>query len=280
MAKIFKMLLGLALPGFLARTFQLSCRGGVVVDAPTMHLKQPPMVVFAHGYLGSRFDMLHLAELLVSKGFVVAAPEFAESLSASFEPSATTTRGAIMDAALRKLRADFGPGKLGLVGHSAGAGTAIALSGAFPLGRAAIAGGGFGYSGDDPLMVVSSEGDCLFRRRWADIRAIASTPTSAVAVYSNAQGAMTLASSAYAAYPKRAALLFDDDSSAAAPSHISFLDPRSNDAMTEFLSPLLPLAQLLRVPVLDFDVYQERRDSEATAEVVLPALSRFFESRA
>ncbi len=36
----------------------------------------------------------------------------------------------------------------------------------------------------------------------------------------------------------------------------------------KFLSPLLPVA--LNIPVLDFDEYQTSRDSEATAEVVIP----------
>ena len=49
--------------------------------------------------------------------------------------------------------------------------------------------------------------------------------------------------------------------------------------MVEFLSPLLPLARLLRVPVLDFDTYQSRPDSDATARAVLPAVLRFVEAR-
>ena len=41
-------------------------------------------------------------------------------------------------------------------------------------------------------------------------------------------------------------------------------------------SPLLPLANALGLFLLDFDVYLETRDADATAEVLVPALRRFF----
>lgn len=54
------------------------------------------------------------------------------------------------------------------------------------------------------------------------------------------------------------------------PNHISFLSEGTNAAMIDFLSPLLPLARYLEIPVLDFDKYQLSRDSDVTGEVVRP----------
>ena len=152
------------------------------------------------------------------------------------------------------------------------------MPGPFPLGRVAIAGGtGAGYAGRDPLLVVASEGDCLFRPRWAEF--VANLPPD-LTRYDGADGAAALARAA-APPPARAALLFEEAGAGAppAPSHISFLSGATNGAMVEFLSPLLPLARLLRVPVLDFDTYQSRPDSDVTARAVLPAVLRFVEAR-
>jgi hypothetical protein len=222
--------------------------------------------------------MIHLAERLASKGFVVAAPEFAESLSASFEPSEGTSRQAIMQATLAMVRSDFATGKAGLVGHSAGGFTVVSLPGRFELGRVAVAAGVPGYTGPDPLLVVISEGDVFFQSRWEDIRAAARGAVAAV--FEDSSGAEVMSSLPAASVGVRLALLFNrGGASPTLPCHISFLDPRSNDAMVSFLSPLLPLARLLGVPVLDFDVYQETRDSEQTASMVLPPIVQFFKAR-
>ena len=55
-------------------------------------------IIFAHGFLGSRFDQAHVCEALASDGFVVLAPEFAESLAGSFVPNDLTDRPAIVQA--------------------------------------------------------------------------------------------------------------------------------------------------------------------------------------
>ena len=73
--------------------------------------------------------------------------------------------------------------------------------------------------------------------------------------------------------PSRSVLVFDRPD---APNHISFLSASANDSMVEFLSPLLPVAQALNIPVLDFDKYKTSRDSEATAEVVIPLVAQFL----
>lgn len=92
-------------------------------------------------------------------GFVVAAPEMPESLSASYEPNERVQRSCIVEETIGMLRRNFGVGNnLGIFGHSAGGGTSTNAEGPFPLGRVAIA--GFrGYGGKDPLLVVASVGD-------------------------------------------------------------------------------------------------------------------------
>ena len=114
----------------------------------------------------SRFDLVDMAEALAAAGFLVAAPEFAESLSSpdtipsysrprSGTPSAapcSASRDSIVSSVLSDIIRDrFGinqvnddddgkgeGGKIAIVGQSAGAGTATSTPGRFA--RVAIAG--------------------------------------------------------------------------------------------------------------------------------------------
>jgi hypothetical protein len=47
--------------------------------------------------------------------------------------------------------------------------------------------------------------------------------------------------------------------------------------MVEVLSPLLPLARGLGVPVLDFDKYQVTKDSDAVNGKLVPLIARWME---
>ena len=77
--------------------------------------------------------------------------------------------------------------------------------------------------------------------------------------------------------PARGAFVFAaDNTPAPLPCHISFLWREVDEAMASLLSPLLPLANALGLFLLDFDVYLETRDADTTAEVLVPALRRFF----
>ena len=60
------------------------------------------------------------------------------------------------------------------------------------------------------------------------------------------------------------------------PCHISFPSSRTNDAMVDVLGPLLPVARLLGVPVLDFDRYQVTRDSDEVNETLVPAVTAWL----
>ena len=59
-------------------------------------------------------------------------------------------------------------------------------------------------------------------------------------------------------------------------NHISFLWRETNDAMLQFLSPLLPLAKSLKVPLLNFDTYSESLDSDECADEMIPVITDFF----
>jgi len=49
-------------------------------------------------------------------------------------------------------------------------------------------------------------------------------------------------------------------------------------ALVNYLSPLLPLARFLRLPVLDFGVYKDRRDSQSCVDAYHSTVVDFFMS--
>jgi len=266
----------LSVPSFVGPSTTLA--SGVRVLEGAAPAEGRPVIIFAHGYLGSRYDMMHVCEDLASRGFVVAAPELPESLAASFTVNDAITRPAIVNAALEKLRLNFAvTDKKGIFGHSAGGGTSTMIEGTYLLGRVAIA--GFrGYEGKDPLLVVASRGDGIIPMD----RVRDALPRGAE-LYEGAEGAKRLTSSGYNIGQGQSAAVFFEGGlvqGSLPPNHISFLSEQSNDALVNFLSPLLPVARVLSVPVLDFDKYQEARDSRQTGDVVVPLVSGFFESNA
>ena len=176
-AKIARVLLNApaSTPRVLDRDVPLAMAPGV---APRSSATPPSdavrgAVVLCHGYLGSRFDLVDLAEALAASGFLVAAPEFAESLASPETVSAQTKPGAkpaanpsasrdqvlaaVLEDVERRARLYYEaysysgksttqknnavPGTLpvALVGQSAGASTATSARGRFAA-RVAIAG--------------------------------------------------------------------------------------------------------------------------------------------
>lgn len=219
-------------------------------------------VIFAHGYLGSRFDMLHLCERLASQGFVVAASDFSEGLSGAVSE---LPRRDIVAELLAKLRRAWGAQQFGIVGHSAGGGTATVSPGPFACGRVAVAGLAPGYDDPDPLLVLASEGDGVVRLE----RVLQAIPSGTPCVED--PGNYDLSKKSGAVLLRRG--LKDGHQ---APCHISFLSAETNKAMISLLSPLLPVARVLEVPVLDFDTYLELQDSEEVAAATLPLIEDFF----
>lgn len=270
-AKIVEVLQGTELPEALGWQYQLEAGEAVFPDALPIpaesqetELQQRRVeqdlpvancaVIFAHGYLGSRFDMLHLCEKLALRGFVCASVDFAEGLSGAVPRQ--IARQEIVQELILRLRSEFAVQHLGIVGHSAGGGTATALPGEFRCGRVAVAGLAPGYALGDPLLAVASEGDGVVRLP----RVLQALPGDVVM---QDLGTFDPSSS------RRLGMLLRQPLKARAagpPCHISFLSEESNKAMISLLSPLLPVAQMLDVPVLDFDAYLKLQDSQDVAK--------------
>ena len=320
-AKIARVLLNTPsrlTPRFLDRDFPLEPSAGVVrasTSAPPKNARGA--VVLCHGYLGSRFDLVDLAEALAASGFVVAAPEFAESLASPDTVSAQTrpgakpaanpsaTRETVLNATLKifddgKFAWVDGDGErrskapVALVGQSAGASTATGAPGSFAA-RVAIAGFRPPPSEareevlallGDPLLVVASAGDGVISLYPTDggvfgpYRGIEAEVASLPAEFARFDGAGGLLDSVRAGDASRTSFVtYETGKPGSAPNpglslpcHISFLSSRTNDAMVDVLGPLLPVARLLGVPVLDFDRYQVTRDSDEVNETLVPAV--------
>ena len=255
-------------------------------------------IVFAHGFLGSCLDMAHAAEALAQDGYTVVAPEMPESLSATYVPPDGLTREQIIararDLACTECGLPAASNRWGIFGHSAGAGSAISQGGSFALGRCLLCPGYRGYEGDDPVFLVASDGDGvtqLMASRGVVLRDVLGAETAAASGGPQDHGWTFFASpeEAYAVGsgegppPKRGAFIFEEGRAALTqgerlPNHISFLWREVDEAMASLLAPLVPLAKLLGLFLLDFDVYLEARDADATASRVVPAVRRFFAS--
>ena len=102
-SKIGKSLAGWNLPSFVDRNFSLQpSLGGTILSSSSRNMQLPtsvPVVLLAHGYLGSRFDLSHLGEALASAGFLVLSPEYPESLAASYDATNSIT-GVPIDRAI------------------------------------------------------------------------------------------------------------------------------------------------------------------------------------
>ncbi|CAE7366051.1 unnamed protein product [Symbiodinium natans] len=286
--KIVEVLQGALLPRSVGWEFDLQAGLPIFADAPALvpdtsaasdvptrlqQLRtsaglrpQNCAIIFAHGYLGSRFDMLHLCERLASQGFIVASPDFSEGLSGAVSE---LPRRDIVSELLAKLRRGWGAQQFGIVGHSAGGGTATVSPGPFVCGRVAVAGLAPGYAGPDPLLVIASEGDGVVRLE----RVLQAIPSGTPCVEDPKN--CDLSQSSGAVLLRRAFKPGEQ-----APCHISFLSAETNNAMISLLSPLLPVARALKVPVLDFDTYLRLQDSEEVASEMLPLIEDFFSTNA
>jgi len=276
-SKIGKLLAGWKLPAFVDRNFSLQ---------PTMKNVQEvsgsfasdnisaPVIFLAHGYLGSRYDLSHLGEALASEGFFVISPEYPESLAASYDATESTSgipidRTMITNELIKKLTTEWNvqPKSYGIIGHSLGCGT-VDRTGDSSWTRVCIAGGSPSLRGPNCLFIGSvNDGAVSISNAVVALQQNRFTPLAEQTVKSKTWGKL----------PPRASLLFGDRSSA--PNHISFLAEGPNDAMVQFLSPLLPVARFVGIPVLDFDKYQTSRDSKATGEVYIPLVVDYMKQQ-
>jgi len=233
-------------------------------------VSEVPVVLLAHGYVGSRFDLSHIAEALAAEGFVCFSPEYPESLAASYDARHPgLDRTVITQQLVTTLTTDWTvkATSYGIVGHSLGCGTAI-RTGDDNWCRVCISGNP-SVQVPGKVLHITSMNDGVVRLR---ARGINNNNNSIPPDYVRLEES-TLAQQMAHGLPPRAVMIFDRPDG---PNHISFLAEGVDDAMVDFLSPLLPLAQALSIPVLDFDRYQVSRDSVATAKVVRPLVTSFL----
>jgi len=267
-SKIGKLLAGWKLPAFVDRNFSLEPTMENVKEGSGSFASDnisAPIIFLAHGYLGSRYDLSHLGEALANEGFFVISPEYPESLAASYDATESTSgipidRTIITNELIKKLTTEWNiqPKSYGIIGHSLGCGT-VDRAGDSSWTRVCIAGGAPSLRGPNCLFIGSVNDGAV------------SISNAVVALQQNRFTSLdeqTIKSKTWGKLPPRASLLFRNRSSA--PNHISFLAEGPNDAMVQFLSPLLPVARFVGIPVLDFDKYQTSRDSKATGEVYIP----------
>ncbi|KAL3931839.1 MAG: hypothetical protein SGBAC_011123 [Bacillariaceae sp.] len=244
-------------PDFVSRNFAFE-PSITTISSPMQNTEGSKVVFLAHGYLGSRFDLSHIAELLATEGFVCISPEYPESLAASYARQEGLDRSVINQHLLSYVETNFKPSSYSAIGHSLGCGTVLRM-GDDSWTRVIIAGRP-PEACSSPLLFISSTNDCTVRF---------GGPLQIPVGYSILSESELLLNQ----IPPTSALVFDRPDG---PNHISYLSENVNEAMISFLSPLLPVAQALSIPVLDFDKYQKSRDAKATAAIVQPLISSFL----
>jgi len=252
------------IPDFVSRNFEFlpSMTPGSLLDGRDVPFPTSSKVVFlAHGYLGSRFDLSHLAEELAQQGFVCISPEYPESLAASYPRVDGLDRSVINDKMLQFVKENLKPKSYAGIGHSLGCGTVLRM-GDSSWTRVLIAGRAPEASSSS-LLFISSTNDGAVRF---------GGPLTIPEGYEVLQESNLPLSN----LPSTSALIFDRPD---APNHISYLSENVNEAMISFLSPLLPVAQAMSIPVLDFDRYQQSRDSIQTAKILKPLIASFLSQK-
>eukprot|EP00873_Tetraselmis_striata_P011541 jgi/Tetstr1/431805/TSEL_021300.t1 len=272
--KLVRTFLKIPVPGWLLNSDKRLRASSFVTQGMEPTSGALPAVVLAHGFLGSRFDMLHLAERLAAQGMVVMSPEFPDARSGEVtaDPSSMgqpATRQDILLATMADLQTQFSVTRVGLLGHSAGSGTISRLPGVYA--RVSVAGlvPQPESQPEGPFLVVHSSGDSTIAFQ-GGMEAVRARLASGAYTFLSAESEQDRIIKQATAAPQRLALLLSR------PNHISFLSERSNDAMLSTLAFLLPVARMLNLRLLDFDKYYESRDSRETARVYVPVVERFL----
>lgn len=108
-------------------------------DAPVAGGLSAPLVVISHGYPGNRYLMVHLAESLAARGYVVAAPDHARSTYDAADDFGITLLHRSLDQmglidAVARMEGDLGAlvdtSSVGLIGYSMGGYGALISGGA------------------------------------------------------------------------------------------------------------------------------------------------------
>ena len=256
------------IPSFTTRRFSISPDSRNIVQlssksnvAPNFASCSLPVVLLAHGYLGSRFDLSPYAEDLAAEGFLVLSCEYPESLADSYDSTTKPIDRTIITSKLLNALSTWNVDvqSYSIIGHSLGCGTAN-NTGDDSWTRVCIA--GFPSTGSKCLFIGSTNDGAVPLTRATD------TLQSLNYVQLNERKARF---QEWKKLSPRTSLIFNEVyNNNPPPNHISFLSEGTNAAMVDFLSPLLPAARYLGIPVLDFDKYQLTRDSDATGKIVRP----------
>ena len=252
------------------------------------------VVFLAHGFLGSRSDLGHIAEDLAAQGFVCVASEYPESLEASYPRLEGLDRPAINRHLIPYIK-DMVPQPIlsySAIGHSLGCGTVLQMGD--DSWNRVLMGSGKAPELPSSLMSELREESSTSRNqtpvvggRLLFITSVNDGPVTSwgggiripqgYTVLQESQldtmASTTSTTGTTGSKFDRVALVFDRDD---APNHISYLSENVNDAMLSFLSPLLPVTKFLNIPVLDFDKYADSRDSVPTGNVLKPLISNFL----
>jgi hypothetical protein len=292
------------IPEFVSKDFSLTPSASAsssttrVVDGKNIPIpgstnaKAGTNVVFlAHGYLGSRSDLGYIAEELASQGFVCVAAEYPESLEASYPKLEGLDRVAINKRLVPYVKDELVPQPIlsySAIGHSLGCGTVLQM-GDDSWSRVLMGSGRAPASPSARNKPTSINGDAVYKNPVVGGRLLFISSVNDGPV--NLWGGGITIPDGYTVLQEsklqenggavvdqiknldRVALVFNGEK---APNHISFLSENVNDAMLEFLSPLLPVSKALDIPVLDFDKYADSRDSVATGRVLKPLISSFL----
>ncbi|KAL7487069.1 hypothetical protein ACHAW6_012688 [Cyclotella cf. meneghiniana] len=256
------------IPSFATRNFSISplytntVQSETSDSVPNFASVTAPVVLLAHGYLGSRFDLSHYAEELAAEGFLVLSPEYPESLADSYDTTTkpidrTITTNRLLQTLITQW--DVRVKSYGIIGHSLGCGTAI-KTGDDSWTRVCIA--GFPCSGTKCLFIASTnDGAVPISRVIGTLRSLDFVSLDENVARNRQWNKL---------HPRTSLVFNEFYNNNPPPNHISFLSEGTNEAMVDFLSPLLPVARYFGIPVLDFDKYQLVRDSGVTGEIVRP----------
>jgi dienelactone hydrolase len=155
------------IPEFVSRTFsfQPTTSSGSILNGDYLTVpSESKVIILSHGFLGSRFDLSHIAEELASRGFVCVSPEYPESLAASYQRTTGLDRQVINNELLKFVETTIQPTGYGVVGHSLGCGTALSL-GDSTWARVLIAGPPAPKDSPSPLLFITSMNDIFVQLR-------------------------------------------------------------------------------------------------------------------
>jgi hypothetical protein len=274
------------------------------------------VVFLAHGFLGSRLDLAYIAEDLARQGFVCIAPEYPESLEASYPRLDGLSRTVINDNLLRCIQqqqqrddSDSDPNDASLfnmipkpiisysaIGHSLGCSTVLQIgdnswnrilmgSGKAPEIRSSSSSSSTNNNSvGGRLLFISSINDGPVTKWSGEIKIPDGYTLLKESQLSSSSSSSSISSGTShndETNMQQQQIMIPDRAALVfdrqdAPNHISYLSANTNDAMLSFLSPLLPITNALGIPVLDFDKYLISRDSTRTGNILKPLISNFL----